>query len=461
MLKKLLLSVAFPLTAFSQGAISDVLPKSEPCGSFHLMEHLDQKMPGFMAKQNQLLTNIPSTYAAKMASQEIVEIPVVFHLVSYDTNDFLPDSVIENQLNILNEAFRRLNADTVNLRPEFDGFGADTRIEFYLATEDPNGNPTNGITKTTTSVEYFGGLLPFGPSQQAQIQQWVADSLLYNFFRVTHTNRGGIDPWNTQKYLNIWVSDMRIDEPQFNNIKELVYLGLATPPDTHPNWPDSIYGNAPVNDGILMHRSTIGSNNTIPYEAPFGVFNTLANEGISLVHEVGHYLGLRHVWGDGGCSEDDYVNDTPRMSNSSQYDCNTNKNTCVDTINGSDLPDMVENYMDYSSDACKNTFTNEQVNIMRNVIDQYRSDFLSSTPTHLIAETFTVFPNPTQGNVTVVFSNSTDQKSIHIYTIDGQLVNTFTTTSGQTSFHLPMAKGMYLISATTNQKTSVVRVLNR
>ena len=96
-----------------------------------------------------------------------------------------------------------------------------------------------------------------------------------------------------------------------------------------------------------------GGNNPNSFTAPYTAFNGLTTTGKILVHEAGHYLGLRHIWGDGDCNHDDFISDTPKSINHAGFICNYNANTCVDNINGVDLNDMVENYMDYSSANCQ------------------------------------------------------------------------------------------------------------
>jgi hypothetical protein len=388
-------------------AVADHFPS---CGSHHFMKQVKSESNDLLQLSDELLQQIVHIVENQQNSrnyENLLVIPVVFHVVYNNEQENLADSVILNQLQILNEAFRRQNANASQTRPVFLDLVADTKIEFQLADVDPFGAATSGITRTETDITHFGGTLPYAANQTAEIEQWVNDSLYYNWFRLTNTALGGIDPWDTHRYLNVWIGDLRILEPQINNFEELVFIGLATPPIDHPNWPVDILG--PLLDyeqGILMHYVAIGDNNPNSFPNPYQNLNSPVKRGKVLVHEVGHYLGLRHIWGDGDCSVDDFISDTPNAANHSSWGCNHNANTCVDDINGVDLPNMVENYMDYSSGTCQNSFTLGQADVMRAVLDIYRP-FLAETistvqtDTWLLNENLIVYPNPFQSQVTL------------------------------------------------------------
>jgi hypothetical protein len=130
--------------------------------------------------------------------------------------------------------------------------------------------------------------------------------------------------------------------------------------------------------GVVAHYEIFGKNNSLAA----GQF-AIADRGRTVVHEVGHYLGLRHIWGDGplsifgiaDCTVDDGIADTPNSGTNSQIDgCAATKNTCND--GPGDLPDMWENYMDYSEESCQNIFTQGQIDIMRAMIATARSGLL-------------------------------------------------------------------------------------
>src|SRR5690606_22725573 len=152
-----------------------------------------------------------------------------------------------------------------------------------------------------------------------------------------------------------------------------------------------------LSDGVVIQFQCFGSNNPNPLPNPDGSGDILEVLGRTVTHEVGHYLGLRHIWGDGDCTAQDGVDDTPNATGQSDFDCDASKNTCVDNIFGVDLPDMIENYMDYSAEDCQNSFTQGQVDIMHGVLDNERYDLVHGNPASvstLDEISLSIFPNP-------------------------------------------------------------------
>ncbi len=451
-MKKTYLLIALSLVVLNvnaQGLISQATKNDkDACGSHHLMEHRDAKMPGYLDASNQQLKQMAEAAGAKQKKEdnEVLEIQVVFHVVYNNEEENIPDSVFVNQMKILNESFMRTNADSADLRPIYKDIVGNPHINFTLATEDPQGNPTNGITRTSTAIEEFGGNMPYRRGQNEEILAWLNDTLYQNYSRISSTAKGGIDPWDTDRYLNVWVGDLRIFEPEFDNLREVFFLALATPPSSHPNFDvpgfDVILNT--LDDGVYMHFPVPGPNNPVAIEAPFDVFNGLATEGKMLVHEVGHYLGLRHIWGDGDCSADDFIDDTPKCNNSSLYQCSKGKNTCVDDINGEDLPDMVENYMDYSGGNCMNSFTKDQIWVMREVAKRGRTSFVSIDEIE-VANMFSVYPNPTNGLFTLDIRSATGNASYSIVDSQGRLVAQGDVVQNIVKINLDGAKGVYYV----------------
>ena len=268
----------------------------------HTMGNLDRLMheKPKMAQRMALIEKQTETYVRQVQvnpaqrSQLVVTIPVVFHILYNTAAENISEAQVMSQMDILNEDFRRLNADQDNVWSQ----AADTQIEFCLASQDPNGNPTDGILRMPTNLTSFG----------------TNDAMKF-------TSQGGSDAWPASDYMNFWVCDLG------SNL-----LGYAQFP-----------GGPASTDGIVCNYTATGSTGTA--STPFDL-------GRTATHEVGHYLNLRHIWGDGGCGASDFVDDTPD-SDGPNYGCALGSAACGTT-------DMVQNYMDYSDDACMNLFTQGQ-----------------------------------------------------------------------------------------------------
>lgn len=240
--------------------------------------------------------------------QVVITIPVVVHVVHTISNPVsnISEAQIQSQIDVLNEDFRRLNADASLTPAEFLPVAADTEIEFCLAQRDPNNLPSTGIVRTPT----------------------VKTSFSTSANDVKSPATGGASGWNSSKYLNIWVC---------NNIDGGETLGYAQFP-----------GGSATTDGVVIAYQFFGRVGAVV--SPF-------NKGRTATHEVGHWLNLFHIWGDdfGSCSQDDAVSDTPRSADA-WYGCPpVNTNSCVDSpVN---FNDMFQNYMDYTNDACMNIYT--------------------------------------------------------------------------------------------------------
>ena len=238
-----------------------------------------------------------------VSDRAVTTIPVVVHVIYRTSTENISDAQIQSQINVLNQDFRRTNADKTTQWSQ----AADSEIEFCLASRDPNGNATTGITRTLTTVTSFT----------------TNDAMKYSA-------QGGKDAWPTGSYMNIWVC----------NIGGGI-LGYAQFPGS----------GAAATDGVVIGYNYFGTTGTAA--APF-------NKGRTATHEVGHWLNLRHIWGDGGCGVDDFVSDTPE-SDAANYGCTPTHVSCS-------TADMVENYMDYSDDACMNLFTTGQKTRMQAVL---------------------------------------------------------------------------------------------
>ncbi len=283
-----------PILLFSFLALVS-LDAQRNCGSHEHMLQQIQDDPN-MAKRMESIQKQTNKYLEnpQRLNGTVITIPVVVHVVWKTNAQNVSDAQIQSQLDVLTDDFRRLNADADNTWSQ----AADAEIEFCLATVDPDGNATTGIQRRKTNKPSFS----------------ANDFMKFN-------NKGGIDAWPADDYLNFWVCNLGSG-----------LLGYAQFP-----------GGADATDGVVVDYAYFGTIGTAT--APFDL-------GRTATHEVGHWLNLRHIWGDGGCNVDDFVSDTP-VSDASNGGCAIGHVSCG-TV------DMVQNYMDYSDDACMNLFTEGQ-----------------------------------------------------------------------------------------------------
>ncbi len=413
---------------------------TQRCATVEYMNYRESMHPGYIQSTIDVFNN--AKHANSNKSGETYIIPVVVHVVYNTAAQNLPDSVIHNQIQILNEDFNRFNADTVNMRSVFQPYVGYGNVEFRLANFDPNGNPTSGITRTQTSQATFM-TNPLG----------MMSGDMSDLEKVKSTTDGGINPWNQSRYLNIWVCNMAMN---LMGSEIPMLMGYATPPDGLSNWPaGSVAG---LGDGVVIQYQAFGSNNPNPLAVQG---QTFVVKGRTVTHEVGHYLGLRHVWGDGDCTQDDGISDTPNASGQSEQDCNTTKNTCVDNIDGVDLPDMVENYMDYSAEDCQNTFTAEQMDLIRAVLENERWDLVNNNAAVGLEDIeitqVSLHPNPANTSVTL---RSKEQLtgSIHILDLNGKIVKQVKANGLETVIDIEeLPNGVYQLS-TQNSVVKLVKM---
>lgn len=436
-MKKRLLTIL--LLAF---ALSGAAQNFHRCGTVEAVQQRDEQHPGYAEAVNRAFEEARHHAEEHRSDPDpIYRIPVVVHIVYNTPEENIPDEMVHSQIARLNKDYRRLNLDTVDTRAEFKPVAADAGIEFYLAGEDPDGNPTSGITRTQTDRTDFTPDL-FGGGGLDEVKQEIT---------------GGVASWDTEKYLNIWVCDLMGDGGLFQ------VLGFAYPPAIAPNWPANSSAPEPEFEGVVVHYAVFGEEN--PLSA--GELS-IADKGRTAVHEVGHYLGLRHIWGDAlftdGCQEDDGIEDTPNASASSQQVCNFNNNTCVD--DPVDFPDMIENYMDYAEERCMNMFTQGQVDIMRSMLETAREDLITeevepssvSSPDRI--ET-AVFPNPSNGNIQVGFTEVTHVQRVELLDLSGRSVFQQERDHRGTNMSLHLGEtvpGTYLLRLITDRGMAVTRV---
>ncbi|WP_020212386.1 M43 family zinc metalloprotease [Flavobacterium rivuli] len=334
---------------------------------------------------------------------EVITIPVVVHVIhngdALGVNENIPDGQVQSQIEVLNQDYRRM-AGTNGYNSL--AVGADVEIEFCLAQTDPDGNLTNGIDRIRRT------------------------SATYNSIEIFDSSVKPATSWDPEQYMNIWTCSFGGSSSGL--------LGYAQFPDSSGlGGLDEIGGNEGT-DGVVIGYQYFGSEDIFP-EGNYGSDSNQNRYGRTATHEVGHFLGLRHIWGDNDdCrvnttdSFKDYCPDTPAASEE-HYNCQT-YNSCP-TAPGND---MKENYMDYTNDLCLNIFTQNQKTRIRTVMENSprRASLVTSTacqaPTGGVnkykLQGLKVFPNPAQGELTIDIPNGDLPDSYTIYNSVGQTVST-------------------------------------
>ncbi|MCX7728415.1 MAG: zinc-dependent metalloprotease [Bacteroidia bacterium] len=410
------------------------------CGDSLYKAYLNKQYPGFEKSYEKTLEQI-SIQAEQnkhfKVNNATYSINVVVHVVWKDSSENLADSIILNQIQVLNEDYNRLNADTGNLRPLFKPIAGNAGIHFNLYQI---------IRKHTDSlfkISLTSGTTPNGMK---------FDSL------------GGSSAIDPTHYLNIWVCKIQPLTVGMYTLGQI--LGYAFPPNNLSNWPSNSGAPHPGEDGVVIDYRCFGRNN--PNIITIGS-QTITIKGRTPTHEIGHYLGLRHIWGDGAtfgnnnCTGNDGIQDTPNANNQSNFDCNTSKNTCVDTNLGwttTDAPDLVENYMDYSSESCMNMFTQGQVSWMITTLQGPRSGLLTNILNYNLAQT-TIYPNPAKNSITIQTSCNLNNTNINIQDMTGKVIyqSNVDLKDGKNTFFLPQINpGIYLLKIYNENFYSVKKI---
>jgi hypothetical protein len=247
---------------------------------------------------------------------------VVVHVVYKDASENISDAQIQSQIDALNRDYRKRNPDVAKVPQVWEGLAADVQIEFALATQDPDGARTDGITRTQTTQDSFDS----NDGVKAQ-------------------SSGGADPWPSDRYLNLWVCTLAGG-----------LLGYAQFP-----------GGPSQTDGVVILNTAFGTNGTAT--APF-------NLGRTATHEIGHWLNLHHIWGDKlDCTGTDYVKDTPPAGAPNYNKPQFPHVSCTNGPNG----DMFMNYMDYVDDDSMFMFTTGQVTRIHAALANARASLVGAT----------------------------------------------------------------------------------
>ena len=295
--------------------------------------------------------------ANRVSASPVRTIPVVVHVINrgeaVGTGTNISNAQVISQITTLNNDYRKKSGTSgYNTNP----VGADANIEFALAVRDPNGNPTNGIDRISYDKEFW---------QEADVENDLKPNTI----------------WDPTKYFNLWVVNFGGDLdgvlgyaqfPVGSTLGGLDETGLASTDGVIIGY--KFFGNLDYNDGSFNLDSTYGYGRTA-------------------THEIGHWLGLRHIWGDATCGED-YVADTP-VHEDSNFGCFTHpKSNACGTAD-----EMFENYMDYTNDTCMNIFTLNQVDRFNTVLANSvrRKELITSnalTPVSLVSNDGEVVVRP-------------------------------------------------------------------
>ena len=350
---------------------------------------------------------------------EIIRVPVVFHVL-YQYEQQNPSL---ETLNILIEALNRdlnkRNSDTSNIPTVFRPLATAMGFEFKLAKMDPAGKATNGVVRKYTPVSY-----------------WLSDD------KMKFSASYGDDAWDSKSYLNVWIC----------NMKDV--LGYSTLP-----------GMDPKKDGIVLSFEDLFN--------PRGTTPTI-NDFRTIVHEVGHWLNLYHLWGEGYCG-DDKVDDTPKQSSYTPGCPNGTRVTCGNGPGG----DMYMNFMDFTDDVCMHMFTKGQRKRARVLFEAGgpRNSILYSkglnTPLIPYEEPGSfypkwmhaqVYPNPASNSINVYFEY--DERwlgsKIHVVDMSGRVVSSKIINSKIETIDVSrLTAGVYLIRAEKGEEKIHTKFIKR
>lgn len=377
----------------------------ERCGFDEIYREL-LKQPAFVASQARL--NQLNKTSSKEKTQTVFIIPTVVHVIYKNQSENVSLVQIQSQLDILNEDFRKLNADTSNVEQGFSK--ADVGIEFCLARRDPNGNVTTGVTKTTTTID---NVCDINSSQYYQLAPI----------------------WNPDHYLNIWVCDIN------NGV-----AGYAFPPNQI----------ARNRDGLVIQYDNFGSGGSAI--APYDL-------GRTTTHEIGHWFNLFHPWGNGfnaSCSTDDGIADTPNQGVIYNGCPSLPKLSCG-------TKDMLSNFMGYLDDKCMGNFTEGQKDKIRSTIVNARPSLLLSKgclPVGLEeiewANAIQLFPNPVSDKLYIQLKNNVPKiQSIELIDAKGNLmpIETNLSANGYQLMVNSLPNGLYFVRLSSNEAAVIKKLV--
>lgn len=404
-MKKLLLTLLIAATG-----ISSFAQQHRTCFSVEATNKLRAINPAYnqgLIEQEQSLVKQMATGQQDeyFSARAVRTIPVVVHVIykSSIPAQNVSTTLITQTIAQMNADFRKLNTDFNTARAAVQALAADAQIEFCLATIDPNGASTTGIRRVTTTKSCFDS-------------DTETDDMKY-------TSSGGDDAWDPTKYLNIWIVSICGSSPQTGGTGGYAYLAAQG---------NGLHGQD--YDGLV-----------IDYSIGLGTGNRVAT------HEIGHYMGLHHIWGDNSSNAcgstfptlDDGFSDTPD-SREPNFGC-TFGASCT---GNSSYGDQLENYMDYSD--CTVMFTTQQANYMNSILTNVRSSLVTNnnrcTTTGAPTASFTANPTSICTGQSVTFTNSSSgNPTSYSWTFTGGTPSTSTATNPTVTYN---TAGTYTVSLT-------------
>ena len=355
-------------------------------------------------------------------SNEVIIIPVVIHVIYNTSDQNISDAQVLSQIAVLNNDYRRKNADTVNTPAPFKSVAADAKIVFCVAKVDPDGRHTTGIIHKHTNASFF-----------------LADD------EMKYSASGGDDAWDAKKYLNIWVCNL------FGRT-----LGYAVMP-----------GGPADKDGVVIQYNVFGTVGNVA--APY-------NKGRTATHEIGHWLGLRHLWGDAVCGDDGIADTPPQQASSSGCPSFPKMSTC--SINS--YGDMFMDFMDFTDDACMNMFTQDQKIEMRGqfAAGNARNSFMNNVSvcdsslaqgnevadSGVVAITLniSVYPNPFTSQINISYKKAVENlnSAAKLYDMTGKLLITQAIQKQTTIINVnALPQGIYILKVEGNNASQVFKLI--
>jgi hypothetical protein len=425
---KTLTSLVILFVVFSQAIFAQ-----KNCGTSEYLERVRLEYPATSLK-NSLLYSAPQSSntgssSSELSSETVITIPVVVHVL-YNSSANVTDEQIKSQIDALNRNFNKENEDFAKVPKVFADVAGVANIRFELAKVDPDGRATTGITRTKSAREL-----------------WTNDD------KVKNPAYGGVAPWDANSYLNIWVCNL---------VPGL--LGYASAP-----------GSPADKDGVVIKYNIFGSSNS-------GIYNM----GRTAVHEVGHWLNLKHLWGDKECGSDE-VDDTPQQRTYNQGTPSFPK-MGMGCSAANPYGEMFMNFMDFTNDESMMMFTKGQVNRMRALFGtggerasiRYskalgqpwnNSPVTSSTnntgtvtkPAPLVeALSVKLYPNPAVNNITISSEQGIAGKTFVVYAADGKIVTSGIVSSNVFNLNISsLHRGIYFIKFGETTDKQVLRFVKQ